>query len=169
MTPFLDNRYTRLYLRLIERARGRERDYRHHGHHVIPRSIGGSNAKHNRVFLTVKEHYICHLLLVKMVDGVDRLRMVCAAALLAAQLGKPRIFKREGRLPLKRMHPRLKRSHAPSTSPLTSSRYDRTAYRRNCLGKVKATNGTENRTVDPKLFDELVRQGWWRGVTRFNR
>jgi hypothetical protein len=35
-------------------------------HHIIPRSLGGSNKKENLVLLTAKEHFICHLLLTKM-------------------------------------------------------------------------------------------------------
>lgn len=35
-------------------------------HHIIPKSLGGSDQKNNIVRLTPKEHYICHLLLLKM-------------------------------------------------------------------------------------------------------
>ena len=35
-------------------------------HHIIPKSIGGSNNFNNLVILTGREHFICHLLLVKI-------------------------------------------------------------------------------------------------------
>jgi hypothetical protein len=35
-------------------------------HHIIPKSIGGSNNQDNLVILTAREHFICHLLLVKI-------------------------------------------------------------------------------------------------------
>lgn len=35
-------------------------------HHIIPKSMGGSNDKTNLVFLTAKEHYLSHLLLWKI-------------------------------------------------------------------------------------------------------
>lgn len=35
-------------------------------HHIIPRSLGGTDDKPNLVKLTAKEHFICHLLLTKM-------------------------------------------------------------------------------------------------------
>lgn len=38
-------------------------------HHIIPRSMGGSNAKDNLVKLTAKEHFVCHLLLTKMTNS----------------------------------------------------------------------------------------------------
>ena len=35
-------------------------------HHIIPKSEGGSNETSNLVYLTAREHYICHLLLAKI-------------------------------------------------------------------------------------------------------
>lgn len=35
-------------------------------HHIVPRSLGGSDDKDNLVNLTAKEHYICHYLLTKI-------------------------------------------------------------------------------------------------------
>ena len=44
-------------------------------HHVIPRSLGGSNKKSNLVALTYREHFICHWLLTKFTEGVARRKM----------------------------------------------------------------------------------------------
>lgn len=35
-------------------------------HHILPKSLGGSNDKNNLVNLTAREHFICHLLLTKI-------------------------------------------------------------------------------------------------------
>lgn len=35
-------------------------------HHIIPRSLNGSNSSENLVLLTAREHFICHWLLVKI-------------------------------------------------------------------------------------------------------
>lgn len=35
-------------------------------HHILPRSLGGTDDKSNLVNLTAREHYICHLLLTKI-------------------------------------------------------------------------------------------------------
>ena len=35
-------------------------------HHIIPKSLGGTNDKNNLVELLAREHFICHLLLTKM-------------------------------------------------------------------------------------------------------
>lgn len=38
-------------------------------HHILPKSLGGSNDPNNLVILTTKEHYIAHLLLAKIYGG----------------------------------------------------------------------------------------------------
>lgn len=38
-------------------------------HHIIPKCMGGSNARTNLVLLTPEEHYLAHLLLVKIYKG----------------------------------------------------------------------------------------------------
>lgn len=61
--------YFKLYKNLIENAKFRETnnlnvlgEY-YETHHIVPRSLGGSNDKTNLVALTAKEHYIAHHLL----------------------------------------------------------------------------------------------------------
>lgn len=47
-------------------------------HHIIPKSMGGTDDKKNIVKLTSKEHYICHLCLTKFTEGKDYYKMLCA-------------------------------------------------------------------------------------------
>tara|TARA_R110000868_G_scaffold392528_1_gene663182 strand:- start:1272 stop:1979 length:708 start_codon:yes stop_codon:yes gene_type:complete len=47
-------------------------------HHIIPESLGGTNDRDNLVELSAREHFICHWLLVKMVDGEARSKMLYA-------------------------------------------------------------------------------------------
>lgn len=65
---FLDNRYTQIYYSIIERAKQQNaiKLEIHQTHHIIPKSIGGSNDNSNLVNLTYKEHRVCHCLLIKM-------------------------------------------------------------------------------------------------------
>lgn len=44
---FLDNKYSKIYFNLIDRARKLERTGYLEKHHVIPKSLGGTNAKEN--------------------------------------------------------------------------------------------------------------------------
>lgn len=67
---YLQNKYTRCYYSIIDRAKTRtlSSDIYTELHHIIPKSLGGSNLKENLVKLTAKEHFICHLLLTKMTN-----------------------------------------------------------------------------------------------------
>ena len=68
---FIDNKYTRKYYQIIDRAKFRNlsKNLYTEKHHIIPKSLNGSNDKDNLIILTAKEHFICHLLLTKMVEG----------------------------------------------------------------------------------------------------
>jgi len=44
-------------------------------HHIIPKSLGGSNDKENLVNLTAREHYIVHKLLTKFTEGDQKRKM----------------------------------------------------------------------------------------------
>jgi hypothetical protein len=79
---FINNKYTRWYYSIINRVETRNISGYLEKHHIIPKSFGGSNKKSNLVKLTVREHYICHLLLTKMVTGKYRAKMVYALSLL---------------------------------------------------------------------------------------
>lgn len=65
--------YTRHYNKLIERApKVRPFDYFTEGHHVVPRCIGGTDDD-GIAYLTPEEHYVAHLLLVKMYPNEPKL------------------------------------------------------------------------------------------------
>lgn len=59
--------YKRIYDSIIEKAKTRltPEGYVEH-HHIIPKCMGGSNNKKNIVALTPEEHFLCHVLLVKI-------------------------------------------------------------------------------------------------------
>ncbi len=67
--------YTKIYQKIIDKAKKENRVKRKYDdlnyvyyeqHHIIPKSLGGSNKKENLVLLTAREHFICHLLLIRM-------------------------------------------------------------------------------------------------------
>jgi hypothetical protein len=66
---FADNKYTKWYYNIIDSAKERIKfdDNYYENHHIIPKSLGGNNSKNNLIRLTAREHFVCHLLLVKMV------------------------------------------------------------------------------------------------------
>jgi hypothetical protein len=63
----------------MERAKGRSKIKGvHDSHHILPKSLGGSNSKQNRVFLTYKEHFIAHWILALITEGASRRKMLTA-------------------------------------------------------------------------------------------
>lgn len=84
---FLQNKYTTWYNSIITKAQSRsllpstyvER------HHIIPKSIGGLDCKENLISLTAREHFVCHLLLPKMLTGKDKNKMIYAMNYLLAR------------------------------------------------------------------------------------
>lgn len=77
---FIDNKYTRIYYSIIERAKLRSlpKNVYTETHHIIPKSLGGNNSLENLVILTAREHFICHRLLVKMTNSNYKNKMVYA-------------------------------------------------------------------------------------------
>ena len=67
MSDFIKNKYTKWYFNIISNAQNRNVTGYTEKHHIIPKSLGGSNKKENLVKLTAREHFICHWLLTKMV------------------------------------------------------------------------------------------------------
>lgn len=76
---FIDNKYTATYFCIINRAKVRILNGYSEEHHIIPKSVGGSNHSTNLVLLTAKEHFICHRLLTKMTTGEVKRKMTFAA------------------------------------------------------------------------------------------
>jgi len=84
--------YNRIYRDLIDRARNRETlGYVEH-HHILPKCMGGTNAKDNIVALTAREHFIAHLLLMKLHPKYPKL--VFAVKMMCRQFSGERINNR---------------------------------------------------------------------------
>jgi hypothetical protein len=86
---FIDNHFTEKYFEIINCAQTRcpssmkrkqIRDIMGYAerHHIIPKSVGGSNNLDNLVWLTADEHFESHLLLVEMLEGPARRKMLSA-------------------------------------------------------------------------------------------
>lgn len=79
---FISNKYTHLYYKIISLAKIRDHKKQprdgYQTHHIIPKSLGGSNDKSNLVVLTYKEHRVCHRLLIGMTQGNARYKMMYA-------------------------------------------------------------------------------------------
>jgi hypothetical protein len=72
---FLENKYLKWYFSIVENARNKTAAGYKERHHIIPKCMGGTDTIENLVDLTAKEHFICHLLLVKAVDTTYKKKM----------------------------------------------------------------------------------------------
>lgn len=87
--PFLRNKYTRWYKSLIASARSRKDKPSYvERHHILPISLGGKDTSANLVDLTAREHFIAHLLLTKMTEGLARRKMSYAFSFMLIRNSK---------------------------------------------------------------------------------
>ena len=85
MNVLEDNKYSKWYYSIINKRLKQAPDGYSEKHHIVPRSLGGEDVSDNLVRLTAREHYICHLLLTKMVkrDSPDYYKMWKAFGMMA--------------------------------------------------------------------------------------
>lgn len=65
--------YKKIYENLIEKSKNRLLDCYVEKHHITPKCVGGSDDKNNIAILTPEEHFLAHLLLVKIYPNEPKL------------------------------------------------------------------------------------------------
>jgi hypothetical protein len=81
---FIDNKYKKWYDSIIANAVIRSTTLSYsENHHIIPRSLGGTDHISNIVLLSAREHFICHVLLTKFTNGNNRYKMLYAANMMS--------------------------------------------------------------------------------------
>lgn len=80
------NKYEKWYDAITKRGQIRILDSYGETHHILPRSLGGSDDKCNITKLTAREHFICHWLLTKIYkEGESHWKMVNALRIMRAE------------------------------------------------------------------------------------
>ena len=105
----LNNKYTKYYSQLVESRLKLKREFKtgcgFEKHHIIPKSLGGSDAKSNLVIFTPREHCLAHMLLAKMYSGVNKAKMINAISSMLR-------LRNKNRSPITtREYDRLKKAH----------------------------------------------------------
>ncbi len=79
---FIINKYSKWYYNLMESRsklnRVKTAEIYYESHHIIPRSMDGSDDPENLVLLSAREHYIAHILLTKFTKGKSLFKMLAA-------------------------------------------------------------------------------------------
>lgn len=79
---FLDNKYSKAYFKLVDyRLQNPAPDDYTEKHHIIPKSLKGSDVGLNMVTLNVREHLFCHKILTKCMVQLHGYHKMCRAAL----------------------------------------------------------------------------------------
>jgi hypothetical protein len=79
------NKYTTWYGNIINSAKTNLNVGYTETHHIVPRSLGGSNDPSNLVDLSARQHFICHWLLTKIHTGQDRGKMINALVMMQGE------------------------------------------------------------------------------------
>ncbi len=87
--------YENLCLSRKKLNRVKSKDTYYEQHHILPKSLGGSNDKSNIVLLTAKEHYIAHLLLYKHYKSIGGKEFRSMAFALVSMSANNKKFKRK--------------------------------------------------------------------------
>jgi hypothetical protein len=80
---FNDSKYTKYYFNIIASARLNTFEGYTEKHHIIPKCLGGDDSKDNLVRLSARQHFVCHKLLVKMVCGQAKYKMIEAVSIFS--------------------------------------------------------------------------------------
>ena len=83
---FTTNKYYNTYFKIISRGQTRvlPPNIKIEIHHIIPRSLGGTDDASNLVKLTLKEHWVCHRLLVRFLTEPKHIRKMYNALFMMA-------------------------------------------------------------------------------------
>ena len=175
---YLINKYTTWYFNIITNASKRVNQFEYtEKHHIIPKSLGGTNNLNNLVNLTAREHFICHRLLVKMTTGKAKCSMAYAAwqmtllnnrcrytptsrtyAILKKQLSESK----KG-IPLSEAHKDKMRKPKTAEHRAKLGQYTRTDEHKTAISNMrKAQTGLQKRSEDTKS----KMSEWQKGVAK---
>lgn len=145
--------YQRIYDQLIQkRVNSPITEGYKERHHIIPRSCGGSNKKSNLVDLTAREHFIAHLLLVKIYQNTEfKYSMIKAFYMM-----KPKSTSHKERIVNSRWYEIFRKEHSIAMSVLQSGENN------SQFGKIWIYND-EMKVAKRVPADEEIPQGWSRG------
>lgn len=144
--------YKKLYNQIVTRAKTREIEGYSETHHILPKSLGGTNSKCNLVKLTAREHFICHYLLTKIYsEGIEHYKMLCAFNTMAKRHSKS-----QQRYYNSRLYEASRKKFSEAMSILTSGE------KNSHYGKVWIYNENTNESVRISKEDKIP-EGWRKG------
>ena len=144
--------YKRKYIEILKKSKDHYGEYENH--HIIPRACNGSNNKSNIVCLTIREHYIAHLLLAFIYKGtIYESRMLKAISYM----------KFGGSTSMRRKFSRFN-SHLYEQLAMKGRKTGNRLH--SIKGYVHITNGVLNKMIHPNKLSHYLENGWRRGQSQ---
>jgi hypothetical protein len=79
------NKYKKWYNQIVLNGKN-EKLPGHEHHHILPKSLGGTDENNNLVYITAREHFVCHWLLTKIYStGEEHWKMLNALRMMRAE------------------------------------------------------------------------------------
>ena len=79
------NKYKKWYNQIVLNGKN-EKLPGHEHHHILPKSLGGTDDNNNLVYITAREHFVCHWLLTKIYPiGEEHWKMINALRMMRAE------------------------------------------------------------------------------------
>ena len=95
MSIYLSNKYLKIYYNLVKCSFDRTPPKTCEKHHIIPKALGGTDNPKNLAYLTPREHFIAHLLLLKITEGSNKCKMAYAVNRMRNTTNKYKITSRQ--------------------------------------------------------------------------
>lgn len=157
---FIDNKYTTWYFNIINTAKARVTEGYTEKHHIIPKCLNGSNDPDNIIPLSLREHFLCHMLLPFMVNDEHHKRSLSyAAAMLGRKTGNHRSPQKVNT----RLYEKLKTKMYDNMKGNKMS--DEAVRKMSISAKKRADNETPEEKERRRKGADTIK-GWWKGTKR---
>lgn len=145
--------YKKIYDKLIEFRKNNPVNGYFENHHILPRSLGGSDDSQNLVRLTAREHFIAHLLLTRIYnEGPDHFKMVRAFVMMLCHSSTQQRYSPSRRYEILKKH--FSQAQSLSQSGTGNSQFGTTWIYHELIGPKK---------VKFEVVPEYIEQGWFLG------
>ncbi len=150
--------YKKIYEELIDFRKNNPANGYSENHHILPRSLCGSDDSQNMVRLSAREHFVAHLLLTRIYnEGPNHHKMIKAFVMMLCHSTTHQRYSPSRRYEILRK--KFSRVQSRSQSGSGNSQYGTSWICHELIGAKK---------VDSRAISEYIEQGWVLGRTLKN-
>lgn len=147
--------YKKIYEELIDFRKNNPVNGYFENHHILPRSLGGSDDSQNIVRLSAREHFVAHLLLTRIHnEGPNHHKMIRAFVMMLCHSTTHQRYSPSRRYEILRK--KFSRTQSLAQTGSGNSQYGTSWIYHELIGAKKVDSGT---------IPEYIEQGWFLGRT----